>query len=162
MDFMDPDILVALAHKADQATGRDPWLNRDIEVAVGRGRDCDDSTRQKDAYAMPLNRHDYYVAPSYSTSLDAALSLMDLLSAPARVLLTPLIDNPHGHLWNVGLLRIEDGDPAMGWQGWGSSPAAALCGALLRALARQARVLAQAGVTRTGEDPLGASVSEAN
>ena len=135
---MDRGILRDLVDRCGTSRGRDPWLNRDIEVAVGRGRDCDDSVRQKDAYAMPLHRSDYYVPPNYSTSLDAAYSLMKLLPKPVAVYLRPITEPPAEGLefypWNVALTRLEDEDRPQGWNGWAHTPALALCQALLRAV----------------------------
>jgi hypothetical protein len=97
--------------RAEMANGRDPWLNRDIEVALGRGRDCDASLRQKDAYAMPLHRNDYYVPPEYTRSFDAALTL---LPRDMHINLHPFVDTERGkRRWCVGLVRLKDDDPAL-------------------------------------------------
>jgi hypothetical protein len=128
-----------LIYRAEIARGRDPWLNRDIEVALGRGRDCDNSTRQKDAYAMPLHRIDYYVPPEYTRSFDAALTL---LPRDMHINLHPFADsNRDGkRRWCVGLVRLEEDDPPQGWQGYGDNPALALVAAALRAHNRDLRM----------------------
>jgi MYXO-CTERM domain-containing protein len=126
--------LIDLIERSERARGRDPWLNRDIEVALGRGRNCDNEMRQRDAYAMPLHRDDYYVAPAYTTSFDAALTL---LPRDMMVSLHPF-EKDGERRWNVGLVRLEDDDPPQGWQGYGAAPALALCAAALRSRRRDA------------------------
>lgn len=129
------DYLIDLIARCEQAQGRDPWLNRDIEVAIGRGRNCDNPTRQKDTYAMPLHRDDYYIPPNYTTSFDTAITL---LPRDMAINLLPYVDKDRGRRWQVGLVRLEDEDPPQGWQGYGASPALALCAAALRSRRRDA------------------------
>lgn len=127
-----------LIERCKQAQGRDPWLNRDIEVALGRGRDCDDTTRQKDAYAMPLHRDDYYVPPEYTRSFDAALQLMP---CPMHINLKPIDPPDWGpHIkWVVDLVRLDECDPIQGWLGFGANPALALTGAFLLSIRAKRR-----------------------
>ena len=124
--MIDCEILLALANRCEMVKGRDPWLNRDIEIALGNARRCDNLSRHTDAYVMPLHRHDYLVPPSYSSSVDAA---MRLRPTDWHIELRGVNDS-----WHVTMNETANLTTGKAF-GFAATPALALSAAALRAIA---------------------------